>query len=293
MADQQFQVRQPAPLLAFLLAQKTGKSRNNLKSLLKWGQIWVDGRAVTQFDYPLAAGQMVELRPPEPVEATLPFPILFEDETLLVVDKPAGLLSMATDKEKERTAYFMATEYVREKTGGRIFIVHRLDRDTSGVLLFAKNEETKHLFQDQWGDIVRRRGYLAIVEGQLSPPEGEVRSSLRETKTHLVYSVPTGMDGKEAVTQYRVRNVHGGYSLVEVDLKTGRKNQIRVHMSDLGHPIAGDKQYGATTNPVGRLALHANALELEHPETKQLLRFSAPLPANWRPWAGTGKLGKS
>ena len=274
-------VTQAGTLLPFLLEAVRDKSRNTVKGLLSRRQVLVDGRAVTRFDHPLSPGQVVTVSPPEPKGARLPFPVLYEDGEILVVDKPAGLLSMANEREKLRTAYRLANDYVGQKSpGGRIFIVHRLDRDTSGVLLFAKSEAVKRAYQDNWDRIVRRRGYLAVVEGRMEQERGTVRSRLLETATHLVYSAAPGQSGgKEAVTRYELRRSGGGYSLLEVDIDTGRKNQIRVHMADLGHPIAGDRQYGARTSPLGRLGLHAYVLELTHPVTGAELRFEAPAPA--------------
>ena len=194
-----------------------------------------------------------------------------------MVDKPAGLLSMASDKERERTAYHQVTEYVRANDPrGRVFIVHRLDRDTSGVLLFAKDEATKRAFQDNWEKNVRRRGYTAVVEGAPPKEADTVRSLLKENAVHKVYSVSHG--GKEAITHYQTVKRGKNYTLLEIDLSTGRKNQIRVHLSEMGCPIAGDKTYGAQTNPMGRLCLHAHELRLIHPLTGKETTFQAPLP---------------
>ena len=271
-------------LLAFLLRHVKGKSRNNIKSMLARGQVSVDGRTATRFDHPVAVGSRVAVKAHVEEEVPgLPFPILYEDRDILVIDKPAGLLTIANEKEKVRTAYHMLTDYVRQESKfGRVFVVHRLDRDTSGVVLFAKNEETKRAFQEDWDARVLRRGYRALVEGVPQPPEGEVRSFLRETRTHLVYSGAPGREAKEAVTLYRTLASGGGYALLEIDLKTGRKNQIRVHMSDLGHPIAGDRQYGARTRPLGRLCLHAHRLELIDPRSGEKRVFAAREPAAFR-----------
>ena len=271
-------------LLAFLLRHVKGKSRNNIKSMLARGQVSVDGRTATRFDHPVAVGSRVAVKAHVEEEVPgLPFPILYEDRDILVIDKPAGLLTIANEKEKVRTAYHMLTDYVQQESKfGRVFVVHRLDRDTSGVVLFAKNEETKRAFQEDWDARVLRRGYRALVEGVPQPPEGEVRSFLRETRTHLVYSGAPGRDAKEAVTLYRTLASGGGYALLEIDLKTGRKNQIRVHMSDLGHPIAGDRQYGARTRPLGRLCLHAHRLELIDPRSGEKRVFAAREPAAFR-----------
>lgn len=276
MKETSWPVTRPDTLLPFLLAHGTGYSRNNIKSLLTGGKVLVDGRRATRHDHPLAPGQTVSLAPRQRQTASLPFPILYEDKELLAVDKPAGLLSMANEKERTQTAYHMVTDYVRESEGGRVFIVHRLDQDTSGVLLFAKNEKAKRAFQDNWEALVQRRGYLALVEG--APPEeiGTLRSYLRETTTHLVYSVPHG--GKEAVTRYRTLRRGQGYTLLDVEIDTGRKNQIRVQLADLGCPVAGDKKYGATTSPLKRLCLHAGVLSLQNPLSEGVLELIAPPP---------------
>lgn len=271
-------------LLPFLLSEIRDKSRNAVKNLLAGRQVLVDGAVVTRFDTPLKPGQTVTLLPPESAGAAeLPFGVLYEDRDLLVVDKPAGLLSMANEKEKHRTAYRLVTDYVRAREpGGRVFIVHRLDRDTSGVLVFAKNERMKRGLQDNWEKLVQKRGYLAAVEGTLPQKEGEVRSFLRETATHLVYSAARGGDAREALTRYRVLSISRGYTLAEVNIETGRKNQIRVHMKDLGCPVAGDRQYGAATDPMGRLALHAYELVFIDPRTRKMMDLKAPLPGGFR-----------
>lgn len=276
-------VTESAALLPFLLEHMEGKSRNNVKSLLSRRLVAVDGRPVTQFDTPLSPGQVVTILPaPAPKSGPLPFPILFEDEHLLVINKPAGLLSVATDREKARTAYRMVTDYVKSRRiDDRIFVLHRLDRDTSGVLMFARDAQTKELFQSRWNEIVTRRGYRALVEGVPSPACGSIRSHLVETSTHLVFSGAPGPGAKEAVTNYQVLRSGGGYSLLDLSIDTGRKNQIRVHMKELGCPVAGDRQYGARTNPIGRLCLHAGELSFLHPETGKLITFTAPTPRDF------------
>ena len=284
MKDVEYKVEAADTLLPFLLEHVKGKSRNAVKGVLSRRQVLVDGAVSTQFDAPLRPGQTVTvLAAGADAGEELPFPILYEDGQLLAVDKPAGLLSMATDREKHRTAYRAVTDYVRRTDPrNRVFIVHRLDRDTSGVLVFAKSEETKRALQDNWDKLVEKRGYTAVVEGAPPEDEGEVKSFLVETATHLVFSGHPGKKAKEAVTRYRVAARGRGYSLVEVEIDTGRKNQIRVHMQDLGCPVAGDKQYGAKTDPLGRLGLHAGTLVLKHPRTGKRLELNAPLPGGFR-----------
>lgn len=277
-----YPVSAPDTLLPFLLARVKG-SRNNVKSLLSRRLVAVDGVPVSQFDTPLAAGQQVAILPVSAPKAdALPFPLLYEDEHLIVVNKPAKLLSVANDKEKTRTAYHMVTDYVKSReVGARIFVLHRLDRDTSGVLMFARDAETKELFQSRWNEIITRRGYLAVVEGTPKPDRDTIRSYLVETDTHMSFSGRPGPNAKEAVTSYQVLKAGGGYALLDISIETGRKNQIRVHMKEQGHPVAGDRQYGARTNPIGRLCLHANELSFLHPATGEPVTFKAKMPRDF------------
>lgn len=282
--NKDYTVEAGTTLLPFLLEQVKGKSRNAVKGLLSRGQVLVNGKTATQFDRPLKPGQTITLLPPpeyQPPKA--PFDLLYEDADVIVIDKPAGLLTVATEKEKTHTAYHILTDYVRgQDAKSRIFIVHRLDRDTSGVVLFAKNEDIKHALQDNWGENVEKRAYLAVVEGRPPETEGTCRSWLLETVTHLVWSAGPDSGGKEAITHYEVLASEGGYSLLRISLDTGRKNQIRVHMQELGCPVAGDKQYGAVGSPMGRLALHACELAFTDPRTGERVAFEAPMPKEFR-----------
>lgn len=281
LKDQIYPVTSPCTLLPFLLEHVKGQSRNSVKNLLARGQAVVDGNSVTRFDHPLSPGQSVTVLAAPPAAGRLPFQILYEDRDLLAIHKPAGLLTVATDLEREDTAYRMLTDYVHaENPGARVFLVHRLDRDTSGVLLFARREPVKRALQDRWSQAVLTRGYSALVEGVPPEKSGTVRSFLHETKLHMVYS--GGKGGKEAVTRYRVRLQGGQYALLDLELATGRKNQIRVHMHDLGCPVAGDRKYGAATDPLKRLCLHAGLLRLRHPVTGEELTLAAPEPPGFR-----------
>ena len=278
-----YTVTQPDTLLPFLLARVKGKSRNNVKSLLSRRLVAVDGVPLSRFDAPLLPGQQVSILPASAPKAdALPFPILYEDEHLIVVNKPAKLLSVANDKEKTRTAYHLVTDYVKaRRVDDRIFVLHRLDRDPSGVLMFARDPETKELFQARWNEIVTRRGYLAVVEGVPKPAQDTIRSFLVETDTHLSFSGAPGKGAKEAVTSYQIVKAGSGYALLDISIETGRKNQIRVHMKEKGCPVAGDKQYGARTNPIGRLCLHANELSFTHPATGEQITFKAKMPRDF------------
>lgn len=274
-------VDRPDTLLGFLLRRVNGLSRNSIKHLLSRGQVLVNHKCQRQFDFPLFPGQQVALLPPSK-ESELPFPILYEDEELIAINKPAGLLSVATEAEKHRTAYRLVSDYLQGRDRlPRIFVVHRLDRDTSGILLFTKEEKLKRSLQNDWNHRVQRRGYWAVVEGDNLPKEGVFRSTLTENSVHKVYSTAQGK-GKDALTHYHVLSRRAGYFLLDVEIKTGRKNQIRAHLSEAGHPVAGDKKYSASSDPMGRLALHAYHLSLIDPRSGKLLSFTAPAPDVFR-----------
>lgn len=268
--------------LDFLLANVKGKSRNAVKNLLTRRQVLVDGEVVTRHDAPLRPGQTVTILPPSaPAPADLPFPICYEDNWLLAIEKPAGLLAVASDREKERTAYRMVLEHQKAKDEkAQLHVVHRLDQDTSGLLLFAKSREVKEQLQRDWETAVQERVYLAVVTGRPPEQEGLARSYLKETKTHLVYSTDDPK-GKEAITEYRVKKTENGYSLVELYLHTGRKNQIRVHMKDLGCPVVGDRKYGGEKSPIGRLCLHASRLTFTHPVTGETVSLTSRKPRDF------------
>lgn len=274
-------VMEPAELMAFLMAKLPDHSRSSVKALLTRGQVILDNQTVTQYNHPLQPGQevLIDWSGPRKEDAVKDLDILFEDPHLIVICKPSGLLTIASENEKEKTAYHILAEHVRKTDPGkRLFIVHRLDRDTSGVMLFAKSEEVKNKLQNQWKRIVTERAYVAVVEGMVRKPEGTIASRLAETKTKLMYSTTKPGEGVEAVTHYKVLQSAPARTLLELHLETGRKNQIRVHMKDIGHSIVGDKKYGAQTNPIGRLALHARILAFRHPVTGQPLHFEAPIP---------------
>lgn len=276
-------VTEETTLMVFLLKVLTDKSRNNVKSLLTRKLVAVDGRPTSRYDAPLRPGQTVSILPVSaPGLTNLPFPILYEDERLIAVNKPAGLLSVGNERERVRTAYRKVSDYVKSQhVDAKIFVVHRLDRETSGVLIFAKDPETQKAFQEHWNEIVTRRGYYAVVEGVPRPAEDTVVSHLIETATHLVFSGQPGLNSRRAVTHYRTMAAGHGYALLDVSIDTGRKNQIRVQMQDRGHPVAGDKQYGSKTNPLGRLCLHAYELSLTDPVTGKALSFVARMPRDF------------
>jgi 23S rRNA pseudouridine1911/1915/1917 synthase len=274
-------VTENTELLKFLLKQLPHKNRDNIKSFLRCKQVIVDGNIITQFNHPLINGQQVEItgiRIPKE-KSYRGISIIFEDQYLVVIDKHAGMLSMATDREKERTAYSMLSTFVKKADrSNKIFIVHRLDRETSGLMVFAKSEKVQRALQEAWQTKVTERTYIAVIEGELKEETGVVVSYLKESKAMMVYSSPDPAEGEKAVTHYRMIRKNRDYSLLEIKPETGRKNQIRVHMKDLGHSIVGDKKYGSSINPVGRMCLHARVLEFIHPVTGEKLRFETDIP---------------
>ncbi|BBI31511.1 RluA family pseudouridine synthase [Cohnella abietis] len=277
----QFKVTEGGELLLFLLDKLSPQGRNSIKSLLAHGQVSVDDRVEKLYNHPLKPGQIVTIRKDRTTVAPVlvGLKILFEDDDLIVINKDTGLLSIATEKETELTAYRQLTAHVRlHDPKNRIFVLHRLDRDTSGVMIFAKSERVQQKMQDGWKDIVKERMYVALVEGMVKKTQGTISSWLKETSTLKMYSSFTPNDGQHAVTHYKVIQANRNYSLLEVHLETGRKNQIRVHMQDLGHPIASDKKYGSKTKPFSRLGLHARVLAFEHPTSGQVMRFETDIP---------------
>jgi len=275
-------VQEDTELLKFLLSELSGKGRNHIKSLLFHGQISVDNETVVQFNHRLETGQKVVVNWNKG-SSLKGLKILFEDEYLVVVEKEAGLLSIATDREKELTAYSLLSEYIKAANPkNRIFIVHRLDKETSGVMVFAKSKEIQQLLQNSWKAVVTERIYAAVVEGSLNKEQGTITSWLKESKTLLMYSSRTANDGQKAVTHYQVLKKNNKYSLLEVKLETGRKNQIRVHMQDLGHCVIGDKKYGSSMNPIKRLGLHAIVLAFKHPKTDEIIRCETQIPKEFQ-----------
>ena len=202
--------------------------------------------------------------------------IVYEDKYLLVVDKPSGILTISNDKEKYNTLYHEVHEYLKSKNT-KVFIVHRLDKDTSGLVLFAKNENIKNTLQDNWEEV--KRGYVAVANGLVNKDNDIIKSYLKETKSLLVYSTNDSKNGKIAITEYKKIKSNNKYSLLNIYIKTGRKNQIRVHLNDIGHSIVGDKKYGKIKNAnINRLCLHANYLEFIHPITKEVVVFNSDIP---------------
>ena len=317
---QKFTVAHDAPLLKYLYEIFPNQSKTGVKNLLAKGQVLVNGEQRTAFDHPLKAGDALLILPKaismaretgvnarEEVEKN-GVKIVFEDDNYVVADKPAGLLTVSTARgsqsktgKKEATLYAILNAYVKatararrkedlasgrtpDRSTAKIWIVHRLDQGTSGLVVFAKNEHAKDVLQSRWKELVIERRYVAFLENKLEKESGAIQSWLVESpKSLIVYSYPEEVrNGQLAITHYKVLDyVHRGknvYTKAEFSLESGRKNQIRVHAASIGHPIAGDKKYGAETDPVHRLALHAMTLVFRNPMSGEIVRLKSPLP---------------
>ena len=279
-----FKVKEQNELMKFLIENLPNKNRNNIKSLLKNKQVLVDGAAISQFNHPLNPGQEVMITESRFSDKDMKgIKVIYEDEYLIAVEKASGILSIATDKEKEKTAYNIVKNYVKSRNPlEKLFIVHRLDRETSGVMIFAKIEEMQQILQTNWQKMVLERTYVAVVEGKVEKNSDTIVSYLKENSAFVTFSSDKEIEGsKKAITHYTVLKRSKGFSLVEANIETGRKNQIRVHMQSLGHSVVGDKKYGATTNPLSRLGLHAKSIIFKHPKTGKVLSFQTGIPAKF------------
>lgn len=275
----------PTTLMPFLLQNLKKKSRDNVKSLLHNKQVLVNGQTVTQFNHEIKPPDIITIKAERESDSMVSrnMRIVFEDEHIIVIDKNAGLLSMASDNEKYLTAYNILSTYVKnQKPSNRIFIVHRLDRDTSGLMMFARSEKVQSMLQRDWKRNVTARTYAALVEGEVTEPEGVIKSYIYESKALVMHSTHNPRKGDLAITHFKTLKAGKDYSLLSVTLETGKKNQIRLHMQELGHSIVGDKKYGATGNPISRLGLHAATLAFIHPITGKEMRFESKTPAKFR-----------
>jgi 23S rRNA pseudouridine1911/1915/1917 synthase len=278
-------VQDEAPLLPWLYASFAPPlSRTRVKELLSRGAVFVNGTSTTKHDHPLQSGDEVSLNfnaESHPRSAKLNLTIVHEDPAIIVIDKPAGLLSVATDSEKVDTAFTRLLGYLTDRKSGRPFVVHRLDRDTSGLLLFARSAAIRDTIQESWAEVTKT--YLGIVRGHPTPPEGRLDTHLIEGDDYRVRVChPDDKGAKQAISLYKVLQTKRSYSLVEVTLVTGRKHQIRVHMKGLNCPIVGDKIYGPAKDTTPRMGLHATRLKLVHPVSKEVLQIESPLPRELR-----------
>lgn len=277
-----FKVKEESELLDFLLAKMGGMSRNAAKSLLAHRQVMVNDKITTQFNLPLKANDNIVISNSRGnVELTHPkLKIIFEDQYLIVVEKKEGLLTVSTGKGDETTAFSILKNYVKKSSPqNRIFVVHRIDRETSGIIVFAKTREIQLAMQERWHEVVTRRVYVTLVEGKVEKESDTIITWLTENEKSLkIHSSNVDNGGQQAITHYRCIKSNEKLSLLEVELETGRKNQIRVHMQGIGHPITGDKKYGSFSTPIGRMGLHARVLAFIHPMSLEEVKFETPVP---------------
>lgn len=279
-------INEPGQLLPFMLATLAPRSRSEIKSYLAHGNVMLNGMVTTQFDQQLQVNDEVVINFTRPfvVVRNRMIKVIYEDQDIIVVEKKSGLLSVPNSQTNKtvKTALDIVNQYVNEQDGrSHAYVCHRLDQYTSGILIFAKNPVVQEKFRNDWNVYVVERKYTAICEGYPEKEEGEIRSYLNETNAMRVYSTQNPEEGKLAVTRYKVVKRMGDYCMMDIQILTGRKNQIRVHMKDLGCPIAGDRKYGAQSDPCNRLMLHNHALQFVHPMTHENLRFELPLPSEF------------
>ena len=280
----EFKVYKETTLLDFLYFKMPDVPKKNVKKILSNHQVSLDGAPVTQFDLPLYPEDVVIVSKRRIANRQRKdLPIIYEDNDLIVINKPSGLLSIASDREKGRTAYRMVADYIRQKDPkARIFVVHRLDEDTSGVLMFAKNHKTKEELQLHWQDIVKKRGYYAIVEGHMEKKEDTYVDYLMQNSLNLVYVSKDKKNGKLSKTSYKVIKEIKNFSLLDVNIDSGRKNQIRVQLGHRGHHVIGDDKYGEPADPISRLGLHAYQLDFYFPSRKKEFSFKAEMPKEFK-----------
>lgn len=278
---QTFTVDRNISLLDSLCEFKKDLSKKSIKNYIKNKMIRVNSNVITNSNYMLNNGDCVEICYEKRVIPNYDLDILYEDDYLIIINKPCGLLSISNDKEKIVTAYRMVSDYIKSSNKKNyIFVVHRLDQDTSGILMFCKDEKIRDRMQENWNNVVKKRGYIAVVDGKING-SGTIHTFLMEDKRQFVYSSKNGM-GKEAITHYSIIKNNNNYSMLQVYIDTGRRNQIRVHLSEKGYPIVGDKKYRCKTNPVKRLCLHANILEFIHPVSKKIVSIKCDVPVEFK-----------
>ena len=278
-------VEQPAPLLDWLLQHVHHLSRSKVKATLQGRGIRVDGKVVTQFDYPLKAGQKVTVSRTKQNNSIFKnryVKIVYEDQYLVVIEKNVGVLSMAAGHSSLNVKAILDDYFKQTRQKCTAHVVHRLDRDTSGLMVYAKDKRTELLLEEDWHNIVYDRRYVAVVSGEMCETDGVIANWLKDNKAYFTYSSPVDNGGKYAVTHFNVLARSPRYSLVEYRLETGRKNQIRVHSADMGHPVCGDVKYGNGDDIIGRLCLHAYILCFYHPVTHRRMEFATPIPPAFR-----------
>ena len=278
-----YTVDREVPLLEYLLATLP-MSRNKVKDTLQGRGIKVNGKTVTQFDYPLVPGTVVEVSNSKNNDnfKSKYVNLVYEDQYLVVIEKKPGILSMAAGHSSLNVKTVLDEYFKKTRQKCRAHVVHRLDRDTSGLMIYAKDMETEQILEHEWHDIVYDRRYVALCSGEMEEDTGTIANWLKDNKAYVTYSSPVDNGGKYAVTHFFVLDRSTDYSLVEFKLETGRKNQIRVHSADMGHPVCGDVKYGNGDSPLHRLCLHAYVLCFYHPITHKPMEFSTPIPSQFR-----------
>ena len=278
-------VGEDAPLLDYLLRNLRGLSRNKIKLTLQGCGIKVDGKVVTQFDFPLHRGMTISVSKTKRNNDVLKsryVKIVYEDRYLVVIEKNIGILSMAAGHKSLNVKSVLDKYFQGTKQRCRAHVVHRLDRDTSGLMVYAKDMETEQVLENNWHDIVYDRRYVAVVSGEMEEDGGTIANWLKDNSAYFTYSSPTDNGGKYAVTHFHTLARTTRHSLVEFSLETGRKNQIRVHTADMGHPVCGDVKYGNGDDPLHRLCLHAYILCFYHPVTRERMEFRTQIPSMFR-----------
>ncbi|MBQ5981268.1 MAG: RluA family pseudouridine synthase [Prevotella sp.] len=278
-----YEVQEDAPLLEWLLANVKG-SKNKIKDTLHGRGIKVNGKVVTQYDTPLRKGMKVAVSKTKRNDLfkSRYVKIVYEDRYLVVVEKNIGILSMAAGHSSLNVKSLLDRYFVKSRQKCRAHVVHRLDRDTSGLMIYAKDMETEQILEHEWHEIVYDRRYVAVVSGEMENDEGTIANWLKDNKAYFTYSSPVDNGGKYAITHYYTLDRTVDHSLVEFRLETGRKNQIRVHSADMGHPVCGDVKYGNGDDPLHRLCLHAYVLCFYHPITHEAMEFETPIPSSFR-----------
>lgn len=276
-------VNDEAPLLEWLIANIKG-SRSKIKATLQGRGIKVNGKCVTQFDFPLQKGMKIAVSQTKKNDQfkSRYVKLVYEDRWLVVVEKNIGILSMAAGHKSLNVKSVLDNYFQKTGQKCRAHVVHRLDRDTSGLMVYAKDMDTEQIFEHNWHEIVYDRRYVAVVSGEVAENEGTIANWLKDNKAYVTYSSPVDNGGKYAVTHFRVLDRTTEHSLVEYQLETGRKNQIRVHSADMGHPVCGDTKYGNGDDPIHRLCLHACVLCFWHPITRERMEFDTPVPTSFR-----------
>ena len=278
-----YEVHADSQLLQFLLDNAHG-SRNKLKDTLKGRGVKVNGKVTTQIDYPLKPGMTVTVSKSKRNEMfkSRYVKIVYEDQYLVVIEKNIGILSMAAGHRSLNVKAVLDDYFKKTRQRCTAHVVHRLDRDTSGLMIYAKDMETEQILERNWHDIVFDRRYVAVLSGEMEEDEGTIENWLKDNKAYVTYSSPVDNGGKYAITHFRTLDRTTEHSLVEFKLETGRKNQIRVHSADMGHPVCGDIKYGNGDDPILRLCLHAYMLCFYHPVTRQPMEFQTMIPAQFR-----------